>query len=277
MLEQFWLFHCGWIRLPRPAFVAGARLDFPRLPFLAGLAVHPEHGPILFDAPFGRAGFGNLGKFIGALARTAGMKFEEEWSVSARIQQLGFRPEEVEHVCMTHLHYDHTGGLPDVPNASIHVCRAEWEYTRSLDGIAAFKAGIKPENLDDRDDVELFEMPPHLDADPTGADIFGDGSIRAVGLPGHSAGHVGYRLRFDDASLLFAGDAAFSAKQYESRRSLGYFPRQIAYDRTELKRSLRALRTFHAENPDVRIVVSHDFELGEACLDGPTRLYDPSR
>ncbi|MGM0559039.1 MAG: MBL fold metallo-hydrolase [Myxococcota bacterium] len=278
MLEQFWLFHCGWIRVPRPAFVAGARLDFPRLPFLAGLAIHPEHGPILIDAPFGRAGFGNLGKFIGTLARTTGMKFDEDWSVGARVQQLGFRPDEVQHICMTHLHFDHTGGLHELPNATIHVCSDEWERSRSLEGLSAFKSGVQPEDFDERDDdVELFAMPPHLDTGSQGEDIFGDGSIRAIGLPGHSAGHVGYRLQFEESSILFAGDAAFSTSQFQGRRSLGYFPRQVAHARGDMKRSLRALRTFHADQPDVRIVVSHDFELGEQCVDGPTRLYDPAR
>ncbi len=277
MLEQCWLFHCGWIRAPRPAFVAGTRLDFPRLPFLAALAIHSKHGPIVIDAPFGRAGFGNLSSFIGALARTTGMKFDEAWSVSARVEQLGFRPEEVQHICMTHLHFDHTGGLYELPNATVHVCTDEWEYARGLTGVSALRAGVQPEDFGERDDVEAFPMPPHLDSGSEGEDIFGDGSIYAVGLPGHSVGHVGFRLCFEESSILFAGDAAFSTSQFHGRRSLGYFPRQIAHDRGDLKRSLRALRAFHADHPDVRIVVSHDFELGDQCMNGPTRLYDPAR
>jgi glyoxylase-like metal-dependent hydrolase (beta-lactamase superfamily II) len=277
MFEQFWLFHCGWIRLPRPAFVAGTRLDFPRLPFLAGLAIHPEHGPILIDAPFGQGGFRDLGRFLGTIAKTAGLRFEPEWAVSARVEQLGYSCDEVEHVFLTHMHFDHTGGLDAFDNATVHVCEDEWSHARQLEGIQALRAGVQVEDLlgiEAR--MAPFEMPPHLDEDPEGIDLLGDGSIRAVGLPGHSTCHVGYRLWFEDgSSLLHAGDAAFSMRQIRGRKSLGYFPRQVAESRRDVKRSLRALRTFHADHPDVELVVSHDFSLGDSCFDGPIRLHDP--
>lgn len=277
MFEQFWLFHCGWIRLPRPAFVAGTRLDFPRLPFLAGLAVHTEHGPILIDAPFGRDGFRDLGSFLGTIAKTAGLRFSAEWAASARVEQLGYSCDEVEHIFLTHMHFDHTGGLDAFENATVHVCQSEWNHARALEGIHALRAGVQVEDLLDVErHIEPFEEPEHLDENPEGLDLLGDGSICAVGLPGHSVGHVGYRLRFDDgSSLLHAGDAAYSMRQIRGRKSLGYFPRQVAESRRGIKRSLRALRSFHAEHPDVEIVISHDFDLGEACFDGPTRLRDP--
>lgn len=277
MLEQFWLFHCGWIRVPRPAFVAGTRLDFPRLPFLAGLAVHTELGPILIDAPFGRSGFKHLGKFIGTIARTAGFTFDTDWSVSARIEQLGYRVDEVEHVCMTHMHFDHTGGLSEVAEATIYISDTEWEHVTSLEGKHALRGGVQVEDFVGlSDQVQTYSMPAHFDVAPDGHDIFGDGSIRAVGLPGHSVGHVGLMLGFeDDSNILLAGDTAFDNSQISSSKSLGYFPRQVADSRREVKRSLRALRSFHAAHPDVQIVPSHDFELGERCFDGPTRMYDP--
>ena len=274
MFQQFWLFHCGWIRLPRPALVAGTRLDFPRLPFLAGLAVHADIGPVLLDAPFGRGGFRDLGRFLGTIAKTAGLRFDEDWSVASRVEQLGFDREDIEHIVLTHMHFDHTGALDEFERATVHACETEWRHSRDLEGIDALRAGVQVEDLLGLSGrLETFEMPAHLAEDQDGHDVFGDGSLRAVGLPGHSIGHVGYLLEFDQGSrLLHAGDAAYSLEQIQHGKSLGYFPRQVSESRAELKRSLRALRAFHEQNPDVEIITSHDFDLGERCFDEPTRL-----
>jgi len=41
---------------------------------------------------------------------------------------LGVRPEDVQHVVLTHLHYDHAGNLDRLPRARFHVQDAEMEY-----------------------------------------------------------------------------------------------------------------------------------------------------
>lgn len=275
MLEQLWLFHSGWMRVPRSAFVAGAALSFPRLPMLAALAYHTEHGPILIDAPFGHEGPANAGSLLGALARTAGFQFEDEWSIVPRLEQLGFRPSEVHHILMTHLHVDHTGGMKELGHAHFHVSRTEWEFPLSLKPLAALREGYA---LDDframRNRVELFDDPKPLQDDPDGLDIFGDGSIRAVGLPGHTPGHVGYRLIFDDGRRVFlVGDAAYCIEHVIERRGLGPMARRFGWDVDQAGQTLRSLRLYHDEHPDEVIVPSHDFEWGERCLDGPTPLH----
>jgi len=44
-----------------------------------------------------------------------------------QIQRLGFKPEDVRHIVLTHMHFDHCGGLPDFPKAKVHVHRREFE------------------------------------------------------------------------------------------------------------------------------------------------------
>ena len=38
-----------------------------------------------------------------------------------QIERLGFQREDVRHVVLTHLDLDHAGGLPDFPQATVHV------------------------------------------------------------------------------------------------------------------------------------------------------------
>lgn len=66
------------------------------------------------------------------------------------IRKLGFEPEDVKYVLMSHLHKDHTGGMVDFkdgaarvafPNAEYYVQRGEWEYAFSGEN-ASYKTEI---------------------------------------------------------------------------------------------------------------------------------------
>lgn len=46
----------------------------------------------------------------------------------AALAPLGVRPDEVDEVIVTHLHYDHAGGLALFPNAHLHLQAAEMAY-----------------------------------------------------------------------------------------------------------------------------------------------------
>ena len=59
--------------------------------------------------------------------------FPEEWPAGREFARLGIRPEDIDFVLMTHLHWDHCGGLgrvdgsPAFPNATLYVHRMEWD------------------------------------------------------------------------------------------------------------------------------------------------------
>jgi len=48
--------------------------------------------------------------------------------VDAALTRLGVRADEVEHVVLTHLHFDHAGGVGLFPAATFYVQRAEYEF-----------------------------------------------------------------------------------------------------------------------------------------------------
>lgn len=47
----------------------------------------------------------------------------------AALAPLGLRPEDITDVTVTHLHYDHAGGLHLLPNAQLHMQAAEMAYS----------------------------------------------------------------------------------------------------------------------------------------------------
>lgn len=275
MIEQFWLFHCGYMAVPRGMFVRRGGLEMVNLPFFGAVAIHRERGPILIDAPFGREGPSNAGEMLGTMLRKTGLTFRDAWGVVPRLEQLGVRASDVEDVLMTHLHWDHTGGMKSMGHATFHISRVEWTYALSTRGFGATRHGFAPEDFEALESRVEFMHPEAASGRDIGQatlDLFGDGSVKAVSLPGHSMGGVGYIFDLGDRQIFFAGDAAFTVDQITEAEGLGIFPRIAAWDVPETRKTLNALRRFHELNPDVTLVTSHDFELCERCLSGPQEL-----
>ena len=51
--------------------------------------------------------------------------FREELTAVRQIAQLGFEPRDVRHIALTHLDFDHAGGLDDFPTATVHLLASE--------------------------------------------------------------------------------------------------------------------------------------------------------
>jgi glyoxylase-like metal-dependent hydrolase (beta-lactamase superfamily II) len=52
----------------------------------------------------------------------------------AQVRALGFDPADVRHIVVTHLDFDHAGGLEDFPNATVHVTAREKEVADQGNG-----------------------------------------------------------------------------------------------------------------------------------------------
>jgi N-acyl homoserine lactone hydrolase len=275
MIEQLWIFHCGYVLVPEPTvFKDSSPLSIKKMPLMAAMAFHPEHGPILIDAPFGHEGPHNVGALWGTILRRSVQTFKDEWSIIPRIEQLGVRPSEVHHVLMTHLHFDHTGGMKALGHATFHLEQREWIWANGLSSFDALAAGVAVADfraLYAR--TELFSLPEYFEREAEGHDIFGDGSITAIALPGHSPGHTGYRIKLADGrTALFLGDAVFQVSHLTKKREPGFFPRLVARDHRMVEYTVGELMRYVEERPDELLICSHDFELGERCMAGPLKL-----
>jgi glyoxylase-like metal-dependent hydrolase (beta-lactamase superfamily II) len=96
---------------------------------------------------------------------------------------------------LSHLHFDHCGGLEQLPRARVLVQQAEWDVAFD-DALVDFGV-YNPGDFDLGHDRQLLEG-EH--------DVFGDGSAVLVPTPGHTAGHQS--LRIEDR-LLLVGDACY--------------------------------------------------------------------
>jgi len=127
--------------------LGGALFDgFSRGPF-AELVCHclliesDRHGLILVDTGLGindmRYPERRLSGFFRLLNN---IRYSEQMSALAQIQLLGFQAEDVRHIILTHLDFDHAGGISDFPAARIHLLQRELDTVRSGLTISAMRS-----------------------------------------------------------------------------------------------------------------------------------------
>jgi len=180
------------------------------------LLVQRGDGLVLIDTGFGLDDMRNtrqLGlifdKLFGPQARTAETAIEQ-------VRALGFQPEDVREVVATHLDLDHAGGLPDFPDANVHVLSRE------------LQAALHP-SLRERERyvaVHWAHGPKWVEHGSGGDDWFGFQSVRIlpgdgpeivlVPLLGHTRGHTGVAVKDGDRWLLHCGDAFFHRGEIET-------------------------------------------------------------
>ncbi|MQY27158.1 MBL fold metallo-hydrolase [Nocardia aurantia] len=143
----------------------------------------------------------------------AGPVLDEAETAIQQIRRLGHDPADVRHILLTHLDVDHCGGLPDFPQADVHVLTAE------LDAALAEAPSRR-------------YRPAHWAHGPRWVthtarrdrDWFGFDAIEPAGLPpefllvplgGHTAGHTGIAVRDGDRWLLHCGDAYYYHRELD--------------------------------------------------------------
>jgi glyoxylase-like metal-dependent hydrolase (beta-lactamase superfamily II) len=195
--------------------------------------------------------------------------YEGPW-VAAALETAGFLPESINVVAMSHLHFDHAGGLLRAdgerafPHASIVAQKAEWEIA----------LGENPRL------VASYVQPELRLVSDWGAQGWADGEkellpgVTAVPTGGHSAGHQAIVVRGtgDRArTLAFLGDLFM--------RPWGANPRWVtAFDDFPLDSVARKAELFRqAVEEDWLIVLSHEREhpVGRLVADRDRYRYEP--
>jgi glyoxylase-like metal-dependent hydrolase (beta-lactamase superfamily II) len=191
--------------------------------------------------------------------------FREELTAIRQIERLGFDPHDVRHIVLTHLDFDHAGGLDDFPWARIHMLRQE------RDDAAARRSWLdrqryRPQQWSDRSKWLVHDAMPGnhwlgFDQVCGGSGLPED--ILLVPLIGHTLGHAGVVLRTGGGWLLQAGDAYFHHREMDPKtpwctpglRAYQWLMEKDRRARLENQRRLRQLRISH---PDVDICCAHD-------------------
>ncbi len=176
------------------------------------LLVEASDGLVLVDTGLGlrdvAAPRERLGRLALALLRP---ELRDEMTAVRQVERLGFEPDDVRHVVLTHLDLDHAGGLDDFPRATVHLLADEAEAA-ARPRTPLDRLRYRPQQWSSRDRWRTY-------ARGEGESWFGFDAVRDLdGLPpelllvplvGHTLGHTGVAVRAERGWLLLAGDAYF--------------------------------------------------------------------
>jgi glyoxylase-like metal-dependent hydrolase (beta-lactamase superfamily II) len=182
-----------------------------------------------------------------------------------QVRRMGFHPEDVRHIILTHLDFDHAGGLSDFPRAQVHIFEAEYET-------ALHKKGFI--NSRRYHPVQWGHHEKWLRYAVQGDTWFGFESVRQLqGLPpeilliplvGHTWGHCGVAIKSRGEWLLMAGDAYFNRGEMSLKRphcpiGAAAYQTMMQVDRSARLENQVRLRNLLREHGDkIQISCSHD-------------------
>ena len=242
--------------------IAGGRRRRVACHALVGLLHHPREGWLLWDTGYARHIVDVTRRLPYGLYRLATpLRLRPDLAVHAQLGRRGLRPRDIRHVVISHFHADHIAGLRDFPAAQLVATRAAYEGVAGRTGLSALRRGFLPALLPPDFEgratlLEAFDGPPLPGLGPT-YDLFGDGALLLVALPGHARGQIGMLAHTEGGRVLLAADGAWLSRAIRERRPPHRITHLLVDDPAAVGATLHGLHTFAAACPDVRIVPTH--------------------
>jgi glyoxylase-like metal-dependent hydrolase (beta-lactamase superfamily II) len=235
---------CGWVTTDAATMVTGAAGRM-RMPVAAFLIEHPQ-GTVVFDTGM----HPELDHDTSRMRSTAPLFDVEQspaWTLTGQLARAGVAPDDVDVAVVSHLHFDHCGGLGQLPSARLLVQAAEWD--------AAFDDRLVAFGVYNPGDFDLGHDRLAVDGEH---DLFGDGRLRLLPTHGHTAGHQSLLV---DGTTLLVGDACYCQAALDQDALPGF-----AADADRQRVVFAWLRDQQAAG--TRLVYSHDADQWAAL--GPT-------
>jgi glyoxylase-like metal-dependent hydrolase (beta-lactamase superfamily II) len=204
------------------------------------------------------------------------IRLREEETAVRQVEALGFSAHDVRHIVLTHLDFDHAGGLEDFPGARVHVLDAEYRAANGPRRGMVMRNRYRPSQWDDVRRWRRYGV--------QGERWFGFDAVRdledlppeilMVPLPGHSWGHAGIAVDTGKRWLLHAGDAYFyrgEMREATRRCPIGLrgYQTMMEVDRRARLENQARLRTLSIKQKSgVKVICAHDHVEFESCLAG---------
>jgi N-acyl homoserine lactone hydrolase len=186
----------GRIRMRRSVYIPGAdRSETFEAPISSALIRHGQ-GNLLFDTGCHPSVVEHGEERWGALMKVMTPIMRPEDTLLPSLADVGLRPEDIDIVVNSHFHPDHCGCNEFFKNATVIA------HVQEIEAANAPGAEIKGYLRADWDHGQPMEA-------ITGEkDVFGDGRLVLVPLPGHTPGTIGAMVNLDrDGAFLLASDA----------------------------------------------------------------------
>ncbi len=253
----------AWVNAPERLVVTNGTSRRLQLKVRYGIGVHPNEGAFLIDTGYGPQVTQGARRHwtLKLYNQLFGPSLNLDGALDVVLEKLGLEKDAVRNIVITHFHPDHISELSQFPDAQIFVRRLVFDAICERSRLTNLRHGVftelLPEDLADRliNIDELPDVPAPLGLG-SGKDLFSDGSVLAIDLPGHAEGHFGLCFPQNDTPLLYAVDAQWLLSAILEHRIPGFPASLVATNAAALEQSASRIIEFHQNGGNV--VLCHD-------------------
>lgn len=170
-------------------------------------------------------------------------------TVPEQLEELGYKPSDLDYVLMTHLDCDHASGLEAVKEAKhIWVAQDELEFAHK-NRFVRYQS-----KWWDNVDMTAFEWNATEGPFQKSYDLFNDGSIQLISIPGHADGLFAVKVTNDSGQFVFlASDAGYAEQSWKELILPG-----ISSDKEKQMTSLKWVKEESEKANCIQVIANHD-------------------
>ncbi len=214
---------------------------------------HPK-GNLLIDSGFGS----DVDAHVAGtpwLMRTLA-KYQLIAPVGGQLRAGGYPLDRIKGVVLTHAHWDHVSGLPDLPGIPVWTNAAERTFIEK-----GGKHSALARSFGDAIQYRIYEFNEGVYMGyERSLDVYGDGSIVLVPMGGHTPGSTGVIVTLPSGKLFFfVGDIVWTREGYERPAERPFMARHlVGEDGAAVRSEVVHLHRLHNQFPQLTIVPAHD-------------------
>jgi glyoxylase-like metal-dependent hydrolase (beta-lactamase superfamily II) len=201
---ELWRLHCGEFVIKQYGAFFSDTFQYPAGPKdIVGSCYLIRHGDryMLWDT-------GLTDALIGNDFDNPGQTIRVKRSIVDQLAELKLKPGQIETIGISHWHFDHVGQAGRFPQAKLLMGKGDLELLRATPPVDADSAKGLAHWLSGTGKTE------EITADK---DVFGDGRVVMLKLPGHTPGHYALLVRLASGPVLLSGDQYHFTEQVKNR------------------------------------------------------------
>ncbi|AXQ29997.1 MBL fold metallo-hydrolase [Solimonas sp. K1W22B-7] len=220
---------------------------------MGAILVHHPLGCLIFDTGFGKDVDQHV-KTTPLLMRLTS-SYDKEPTVAEQVAAAGIGKDDLLGIVLTHAHWDHVSGIPDLPGVPVLVNLEELQYIRG--GDASTKLARSFHDVSYRQ--YRYNGGPYAGFERS-LDLFNDGSVVLVPAGGHTPGSViAFINTSEGGRYALVGDLVWQKEGVDLPAERPWVSRMLVdADPARVRHLLVQLHRLQQTNPELVIVPAHD-------------------
>lgn len=260
-----------------PGFVVkpGSGIKLRNFPAAVALIEHPQQGYILFDTGYHENFFKSTRPFPERFyAWTTPCKLEHGDGIVEQLNNQGIKPQDINHLVLSHFHADHIAAVSEFTQAVIHCTQQGIDTIKNVGRINGVRKGylkalLPPQVLKQVHTYTNFplsfaqvindtKVPKYIDIKLQCYDLFNDKSLYLIALPGHAAGQIGLLCKLNEQWIFLLADACWLIESLSHNINQHWLAKFLCDDVPEYQDTLAQLRLCYQHyNHIITFVPSH--------------------